>query len=263
MANKKDIIKKKKGEVIKEAKVTSINEKKDEIKERKNAGVVIILMTLVMLSLILTGLYWYYENEEGDQQSLKGNFKQEYEKLNGVKNKDGNEYLSVSIPKENIIQYASYEKIFQILKDQSGIIYFGFPECPWCRTLIPVLLDAADEVGIDTIYYLNAVNDRDIKKLDENGKIVEEKKATENYQKLLKKLDSVLESYEGLNNPDIKRLYFPTVLFVKEGKIIDIHIGTIASQEDAFQKLSNEDKESLKEELMGKMNQVITCSDAC
>ena len=45
------------------------------------------------------------------------------------------------------------EEIFDIL-DGTGIIYFGFPECPWCRNAVPVLLDAAEEVGIEKIYYI-------------------------------------------------------------------------------------------------------------
>ena len=35
-------------------------------------------------------------------------------------------------------------------------------------------------------------------------------------------LDDYLPEYKGLNNSKIKRLYFPTVLFVKDGKILGL-----------------------------------------
>ena len=54
--------------------------------------------------------------------------------------------------------------------NSSGVIYFGFPECPWCRNAVSVLLDAASETGIDKIYYMNNRDDRDIQSL-KDGKI--------------------------------------------------------------------------------------------
>ena len=33
--------------------------------------------------------------------------------------------------------------------------------CPWCRNALPVLFDAAKENDVETIYYMNILNERD------------------------------------------------------------------------------------------------------
>ena len=75
------------------------------------------------------------------------------------------------------IKYLNYDEIFEILESKSGVIYFGFPECPWCRNIALPLVDSAMEYGLEKIYYLNNRLDRDTLSLDKKGKIVTEKKA--------------------------------------------------------------------------------------
>ena len=188
----------------------------------------------------------------------KNTFKKEYESLNGKTNDNGKTYLNVNISKDNPVEYADYKKVFEVL-DKSGIIYFGFSECPWCRNAVPVLLDAAKETGVEKIYYMNNLNDRDIKKL-ENNEIVTEKEGTKNYKKLLKKLGDKASVYEGLNDDNIKRLYFPTVVVVKNGKITDYIVGTVDAQKDPYKKLTESQKKELKEKYVKAMSATLTCS---
>ncbi len=188
----------------------------------------------------------------------KNTFKKEYESLNGKTNDNGKTYLNVNISKDNPVEYADYKKVFEVL-DKSGIIYFGFSECPWCRNAVPVLLDAAKETGVEKIYYMNNLNDRDIKKL-ENNEIVTEKEGTKNYKKLLKKLGDKASVYEGLNDDNIKRLYFPTVVVVKNGKITDYIVGTVDAQKDPYKKLTKSQKKELKEKYVKAMSATLTCS---
>lgn len=265
MANKKEIIKRKKGEVIKEAQISKkgdSNSSKGNTK--REAGIIIILMTMVLLLILLFFLHWNLD--DGDFNSTNKtpkDFKEEYERLNGKKDKDGNSYLNVSIDLDNVIQYANYNKIFSLLERGTGVIYFGAPDFPWCRAFVPVLLDAADEVGIDTIYYLNLSSDRDQKELNDDFEIITTKEGSKDYQSLLEKLHSVLDDYEGLEDESIQRIYFPTVIFVKDGEITSTYLGSSTFEEGGFQKLDEEETEVLRAELMRKMNQVITCDDAC
>ena len=46
--------------------------------------------------------------------------------------------------------------------------------------------------------------------------------------------------YEGLEDDSIKRLYYPTVVFVKNGNIIGVHTGTVDSQDDVSVYLTDE-----------------------
>lgn len=223
---------------------------------------IILIITLIMILLI--GLFLYIRNESTDKtDALK--FKEEYESLNGKYDMKNRKYVGIKIDQNNPIKYAEYDEIIDILDNGTGIIYFGFPECPWCRNAVPVLLEAADELGIDTIYYYNALPIRDKKSLDEKGNIVVEEKGTKEYKKLVKLMYNELPVYEGLNDDTIKRLYFPTVVFVKEGKIMGLHVSTVPSQENPLKPLNRQQHNELKDIYSKYINDVydILCDESC
>lgn len=245
----------KKKEVVKEAQIEEIK------KENNKAGITIVSIMVVILSVL--GIYFQINKHDvkiEKKDSVK--FKEEYEEYNNKENDKGNKYQNLEISKKNVIEYADYDKVFELLEEETAIIYFGFPTCPWCRTLVPILFDAAEEAGVEKIYYLNNKDSRDIKTL-ENKKIVTTKEGTEDYYKLIDKLSDFLGEYEGLKDKSIKRLYFPTIVFVKDGKIVDIHIGTIDSQEDGYKELTDKEKDELTKTLVKKMNKILTCTGAC
>lgn len=201
------------------------------------------ILMLVLLSILFIKNLDAGMSQEENSDALK--FKQEYESLNEVRNGE-KEYTSITIPDDNPMIYSSYEDIEKIITNGTGVIYFGFPKCPWCRNAVPVLIDAAKEVGLDKIYYFNALEIRDIKSLDQDGNIITEKEGTEEYKKLVELLYDHLEVYEGLNDDTIKRLYFPTVVFVEDGKVLGIHISTVESQTDPNTSLTNSEYTELK-----------------
>ena len=106
------------------------------------------------------------------------------------------------VPMDNVFVYKSETEIIDILENGSGIIYLGFPECPWCQSYVVYLNEVARDNGIENIYYLN------IKEMRANN--------TENYQKIVALIDSLLSVDENGN----KRIYVPQVVFVKKGEII-------------------------------------------
>lgn len=198
-----------------------------------------VLLTGILLIIVVLCAYIKINNNVSNNDAMK--FKNEYESLN----EEG--YKKIEIPEENQIKYSNYKEVVEILKSGTGIIYLGFPECPWCRNAVPVLLDAANETGVDTIYYFNALSIRDKKHLDEDGNIVVDDKGTEEYKKLVEILYDYLGEYEGLNDSSIKRIYFPTVIFVKNGDIKGLHVSTVDSQVNPKEPLTNEQYEELKE----------------
>lgn len=214
----------------------------------KDNKIKIILATLLIGLLIITmaikGQDLIKNNKTENSDAIK--FKEEYESLNNQDNGYGGKYLSIEINEDNVIKYATFDEIIDLIDNGKGVIYFGFPECPWCRNAIPSLIEAADSTGIDTIYYFNAVDIRDQKVLDANGEIVTKKEGTKEYKQLLKKLDKYLSVYNGLNDDSIKRLYFPTVFFIKDGVVIGNHEGTVDSQKDASKALNEKQKLELK-----------------
>ena len=186
-------------------------------------------------------------------------FKEEHELLNGQYTLDGaHQYAELDIPEENPFVFAGIGDIVSLLEDGSGAIYFGFPECPWCRTLLPVLVEAVAETGYDgTIYYYNAVTERDSRYLDEEtGEIVVENEGTDNYRTLLELLGEYFWEYQGLNDPSLKRLYFPTMVFVRDGEVQSVHIDTIEGQASGYDPLTEEQHAALLEILCAGLDSV-------
>lgn len=222
-----------------------------------------ILMGILLVILLITILI--KTNIKSDTSSDAIKFKKEYEAYNDKISENGGKYLNIDINKNNPITYSTFEEIENVITSKTGIIYFGFPECPWCRNAVPVLIDTANELGIEKIYYFNALDIRDQKHIDDNGNIIVDKEGTKEYQKLIGLLKDHLPVYEGLNDDSIKRLYFPTVLFVKDGKIIGLHTSTIASQKDPYNGLDNDQYQELKNIYSDYINKTydILCDQSC
>ena len=194
---------------------------------------IIIIATIVVVLLTVGITYFIINNKD----SIK--FKKEYEKLNNQKG-----YLDITIPSDNNVKYATFDELMEFLNSGTGILYLGFPECPWCRNALPVLLEAAKENEIQNVYYFNAKPIRDEKEL-KDGKIIAKKEGTKEYYKLVDQLKDYLGPYEGLEDDSIKRIYFPTAVFVMGGKVVGLHVGTVDSQEDPSKALTKKQKQEL------------------
>lgn len=233
-------------------------------------GSILIIMLVFLFSIFIGYEYFQDKKDATSQDAL--NFEKEYEKLNNRVNSNNNKvYPIVDISSDNPIKYSSYDEIFQILESGTGVIYLGFPECPWCRNLVPVLLSAAKEVELDTLYYLNISEDRDLLLLDENKDIITEKEGNKKYFELVSKLDQILDEYILTANDGSevktgeKRIYLPLVIFVKNGEIVGYHDGTVESQEDPYVALTDRENEELLLsliEIMGKASPSV-CDDKC
>ena len=231
----------------------------------------IIIIAIVIIFSIFIGIKYINEKEtEINKDALK--FKEEYEILNGKTNKNNNKkYPLVKLSDDNVIKYSSYDEIFEILNSGTGVIYLGFPECPWCRNLVPTLLSAAKETEIETIYYLNIKEDRNLLVLNEKKEIITQNEGSKNYFKLVDILKDVLDDYiltasDGEEvNTKTKRIYLPLVLFVKDGKLIGQHVGTVENQEDPYIALTDRQTEELLVELINLMSKVngSICDEKC
>jgi len=225
-----------------------------------------ILLVVGVISLIGVIYYNVKNNPFKDNTEVTDavKFKSEYEILND-KTEGNYEYLSISIDKDNPVKYLQDSEVDDFLNEGTGIIYFGFPKCPWCRNAVPVLLDAEKEKNINEIYYFNALDMRDIKKLDENGNIVTTKEGTEEYKNIVNKLYDYLDVYEGLNDDSIKRLYFPNIFFIQNGKVVANHMATVESQTDPNITLNDEQYQELKKIYLDGIDKIYnySCNEGC
>ena len=224
-----------------------------------------LLVVIAVVSSIVIYNKYGKNNTNNEYTEDEIRFKEEYEALNDKEDSRGRKYLEVSIDEDNGIVYASFDELYELLTKGTGVVYFGYPECPWCRTAVPMLIQAASNTGLEEIYYFNAKDIRDVKSLDEDGNIVTEKEGTDEYYKLLEVLGDHFWAYEGLNDESIKRLYFPTVVFILEGEVVGIHIDTIESQKDARVPLTEEQKSELVNIYTEHINKVLSdvCDERC
>lgn len=232
-----------------------------------------LLVVIIALIVIIAGAFGIYAFKHKDEKRCKTEetdaikFKREYEEYNDKNYDNGKPYFNISLSNKNLFKYISEEDAVKFLKESTGVIYFGFPQCPWCRSLVPYLEEVGEKYGLDQIYYLNIREIRDSYKV-ENKKAVVDKKGTDSYYELLSALDQYLEKYTITDekgkkyDTGVKRLYAPTTVAVKDGKIVGFNEGTVASQEK-FVALTDDEIKELRGKLSTMFAQVssFVCTD--
>lgn len=242
------------------------------IQEENNYGKTLLAALLIIVVLLSSYFIIQNKQKEGEgketpyvQTENEKRFKEEYESLNNTKRSNGIDHKNISIMEDNNIEYIDMKQASEILENGSGIIYFGFAACPWCRNAVPVLLEAMENASLDKIYYVDLKKDdlqandvRGTYKLNDKGnKAVVDVVASEGYKEVLKALDKYLPEYTLTNkngkkiSTGEKRLGGPTVIVVKDGKILDYHAGTVEGhskdENGVLPDLTKEQKEALYE----------------
>jgi len=177
-----------------------------------------IFLTAVIF-VFLTGCQ--SADTEGSRMSDGLAFKMEYEELNGQPHPANEElsFLDIYIAENNPFVFAEFDEINELATNGTGIIFLGFPECPWCRAMLPVLTNAAIDFGVEKILYRNILEDRNILEYDD-GEIVEIRAGNPGYYRLLEILGDIAPLYTGLNDESIRRIFVPALIFVKDGNVI-------------------------------------------
>lgn len=146
-----------------------------------------------IILLIILGVSIYFIKENADQKKVKENKPIYNEKFS-------KEYTELT--KENVYVYKEIDEVIKILEHGTGLVYLGFPECPWCQRYVVYLNEVAKEEGLEKIYYYNIKEDRE--------------KNTDNYQKLV----SILEENLQYDQEGNRRIYAPSIIAVRGGKIV-------------------------------------------
>lgn len=158
------------------------------------------------------------------------------------------EYTQIS--EDNVFVYRTIDEIISILENGTGIVYLGFPECPWCQKYVTILNEVAKENGIEKIYYYDILEDR--------------KNNTEKYQKIVEILGNNLLYDEEGNH----RIYVPDITFVLNGEIVghDNETSVVTEEEGTPEEYWTTEKiSSLKAKLSAYMQTVgtQTCVNGC
>ncbi len=202
---------------------------KKKIMENSKKNVYIIFGIIAVLILIISLSFLFKKDKMSDAER----FAKEYD-------------FTVN----NVFVYRSLDEINKILENGTGVVYLGFPECPWCKGYIPYLNEVAINEHLDKIYYFNILNDR--------------KNNTSGYKKTVQ----LLNDYLKYDNEGNKRIYVPAVIAVNNGKIVgfdDESSFDTKGYETPEEYWKNEDLDGLKKRLsdMIKASFPSYCTSGC
>ncbi len=202
---------------------------KKKIMESSKKNVYIIFGIIAVLILIISLSFLFKKDKMSDAER----FAKEYD-------------FTVN----NVFVYRNLDEINKILENGTGVVYLGFPECPWCKGYIPYLNEVAINEHLDKIYYFNILNDR--------------KNNTSGYKKTVQ----LLNDYLKYDNEGNKRIYVPAVIAVNNGKIVgfdDESSFDTKGYETPEEYWKNEDLDGLKKRLsdMIKASFPSYCTSGC
>lgn len=190
--------------------------------EKKSLRIVAIIF-LILLAVVLFFILKDEPNKSNNINPITEDsrkFKEEYEKVNSNEGA-----VKITIPSNAPVKYLSSDELFTKIENKENfVVYIGFPTCPWCRNIVNVLFDTANDNGA-TIYYINKRKLKD-----------------EEYNKIYELLYDYLDTDKTGN----KVLYVPDVYFFKDGSIVGHHLGSVASQTNPKVLLNNTQKKELK-----------------
>ena len=246
------------------------------VQEENNYGKTILSGILIIL--ILIGGFFAYKHFIGDLRGKnvitadEKKFKEEYEKLNNTTRKSGTKLRTMEVMANNNIKYITIEEAAKMLDTGSGVIYFGFAGCPWCRNAVPALLTAMSNTDLEVIYYVDVRSEADntdtdirsIWTLNARNKAVKDEKheVSDADYDVLRLLAGNLSDYTlktdsgKVVNTGEKRLYAPTVVAVSNGTVVGFHEGTLDGHDIVDGNLPDLTKEQ-EEELVGIYTNII------
>lgn len=166
---------------------------KKNIKKAINNQKLVLIITATIITLMLVLTFTMNNNYSVDQRKM------------------ALEYSKLSI--NNRFEYVGADEVLEVLNDGTGVIFFGFPECPWCQNTAPILNKAAIESGVKKILYYNPLEIR-----SEN---------TPKYQQMVK----ILNKYLTVDENNQKRLFVPDIYIVKQGRIV-AHVNDMSKPGD-------------------------------
>ena len=195
-----------------------------------------IIIICILVILVISGLIWYL---------IAG----KEEKKNYVPTEDAVKFAEeYGISEDNVFVYRDADAIIKIMEKGTGVVYLGFPECPWCKAYVKYLNEVAKEVGVEKIYYYNILKDR-----TDN---------TPEYQKMV----TILEDHLQLDDEANARIYVPNVSFHVDGKIVGNDLETAYDTkgfEDPADYWTKDEVKDLKATLKKYMTQVKDASNVC
>ena len=199
---------------------------------KKNIVIVISLIIIIgVMSLVLIFMKTDEQNINFTEDEIK--FNEEYESKNGIELAENYILKTIDIDSDNNVKYVNDDEIINLLTEGTNVIYFGWSDCNWCRSVLPTLVKVVKENNIDTLYYY------DFKKLRTAYENDNDTKKVEIYENILDIIGEDITSVfaeESLKSGE-KKILAPTVVFIRDGKYIGLHFKSVDSQVNSTDEL--------------------------
>lgn len=225
----------------------------------KNKIIIAISILVIIGTLGIVFLFLGNDEQKISYTEDEIKFKDEYENLNGQELFENYTLKTVDINIDNNVKYVTDEEILNLLTKGNNVIYLGWADCNWCRSIVPTLVEALKERHIDTLYYY------DFKNLRNNYENDSSEEKVKLYKDIIEIIGDDIESVFDENSPRSgeKKILAPTVIFIKNGQYIGLHVKSVDSQIKSTDELSDEEKKELKDIYIGYIaeSNAVTCDD--
>lgn len=225
---------------------------------KKNIVITICLIIIIsIMGLVL--IFMKTDEPKLNYTEDEISFKDEYEKLNGTELASDYILKTINIDSDNNVEYISDKDIIDKLTNGTNVIYFGWASCNWCRSLVPTLISTLKENNIDKLYYYDFKN---LRAAYENNNDEDKNKIYEEIIEIIgNDITSVFDE-ESIRSGE-KKILAPTVVFIKDGKYVGIHIKTVDSHMNATDELTNSQVKEMQGLLKTNINklQINVCSE--
>lgn len=119
-----------------------------------------------------------------------------------------------SLREDTIIRYTTADEVLSLMENEySGIIVYGFKECPWCQAVIGYVDEIAKEKGYKEVLYLDIREMRDLEESEDHQKYLQI------FEKIKDKIDNPL------------KIFAPTTTVMSKGEVVSYSIGTVDSHQ--------------------------------
>ena len=113
----------------------------------KNKKSLLIGGIILVLALAVTLVLTLRDKEEKESDAVK--FAKEY----------------TLVGEDNVFVYRSSDEVITLLKHGTGVVYIGFPECPWCQIYAKYLNEITKENGKCRIISEDGIFELDSRKI--------------------------------------------------------------------------------------------------
>ena len=193
-------------------------------------------------------------SEGVNHTSSSKSVKEHYESLNGLTNASGKEHRTITISEDNVFVDISPDDLKEkIDNNEEFILFMSSNMCPWCRSVIESIDTISKEQGIEKIYTLENWDSegkeifRDKLSVSEDGTINVDIPGHETYYKLLSMdVNDFFSEFELTDKNEVKhpsgekRIYLPTLLYIKDGEIKLMTTATSTHQENSRDELTEQ-----------------------